>query len=243
MTLMASGNAIPLPLRVQEDCAGPHPRRTHPDIPTVYARKRGMTAPFRGRFMEAISLLARGGTEPGVVATWPGGQSKDCLSRQLQVSPLGWCLWRRSALVSSHERKSRRTALQHAEPSWLMANRQCETAFEPWSARASACRSWARPTSALALESQVRLQRPDLVIVAWNLVVAHAESVLAALRSSSGSLRIVVLGLRPETSPDRTGGRRRRLHQHGGRARRGRARPAASIRTKTLRRTRPGGLS
>ena len=49
------------------------------------------------------------------------------------------------------------------------------------------------------LQSQVRLHEPDLVIVAWNLLVTQAESVLQALRSSSRGLRIVVLGLRPET--------------------------------------------
>ena len=50
-----------------------------------------------------------------------------------------------------------------------------------------------------ALERQVQLERPDLVIVAWNLIVTDAESVFAALRSSSTGMRIVVLGRRPET--------------------------------------------
>jgi DNA-binding NarL/FixJ family response regulator len=53
--------------------------------------------------------------------------------------------------------------------------------------------------TALALTRQVQLHRPDLVIVAWNLVATHAESLLAGLRGSSPGLRIVVLGLRPET--------------------------------------------
>lgn len=49
------------------------------------------------------------------------------------------------------------------------------------------------------MQHQVQLHRPDLVIVAWNLIVTHAESLLAGLRSSSKGLRIVVLGLRSET--------------------------------------------
>lgn len=53
--------------------------------------------------------------------------------------------------------------------------------------------------TALALQQQVQLHKPDLVIVAWNLVVTDAKSVLAGLRGSSPGLRIVVLGLRPET--------------------------------------------
>lgn len=56
----------------------------------------------------------------------------------------------------------------------------------------------AEADTALALESQVQVHRPELVIVAWDLVVTHAESVFAALRSSSGGLRIVVLGPRPD---------------------------------------------
>jgi DNA-binding NarL/FixJ family response regulator len=54
-------------------------------------------------------------------------------------------------------------------------------------------------TTAVELEHEVRLETPDLVIVAWNLIVTHAESVLAALRRSSNGLRVVVLDLRPET--------------------------------------------
>jgi DNA-binding NarL/FixJ family response regulator len=53
--------------------------------------------------------------------------------------------------------------------------------------------------TAPALQRQVELQHPDLVIVAWNLIVTHAAPVLTTLRSSASSLRIVVLGLRPET--------------------------------------------
>jgi DNA-binding NarL/FixJ family response regulator len=52
-----------------------------------------------------------------------------------------------------------------------------------------------------ALHRQVRSLRPDLVIVAWDLVEDHAETTLAALRGSSESLCVVVLGLRPETRP------------------------------------------
>ena len=50
-----------------------------------------------------------------------------------------------------------------------------------------------------ALHRQVRSLRPDLAIVAWDLVDDHAEAALAALRGSSQGLRVVVLGLRPET--------------------------------------------
>lgn len=56
----------------------------------------------------------------------------------------------------------------------------------------------AEADTALALESQVQVHKPELVIVAWDLIVTHAESVFAALRSSSGGLRIVVLGPRPD---------------------------------------------
>jgi DNA-binding NarL/FixJ family response regulator len=50
-----------------------------------------------------------------------------------------------------------------------------------------------------ALERQVRLKAPDLVIVAWDLIGAEAESAFTELRSSSSSLRIIVVGLRPDT--------------------------------------------
>ncbi len=56
-----------------------------------------------------------------------------------------------------------------------------------------------------ALQLQVQALRPDLVIVAWSLVGAHAEAALAALRRSSEGLRIVVLGLRPETRREALG--------------------------------------
>lgn len=49
-----------------------------------------------------------------------------------------------------------------------------------------------------ALDAEVRVQRPDLVIVAWDLPAADEVPPLAALRSSVPDLRIVVLGLRPE---------------------------------------------
>ena len=55
------------------------------------------------------------------------------------------------------------------------------------------------PTTSVALQRQVQSLRPDLVIVAWTLVVTHAEAALEALRASSRGVRIVVLGLRPET--------------------------------------------
>lgn len=50
-----------------------------------------------------------------------------------------------------------------------------------------------------ALQRQVEALRPDLVIVAWDLVGDHAEAALAALHGWSEGLRVVVLGLRPET--------------------------------------------
>jgi DNA-binding NarL/FixJ family response regulator len=53
--------------------------------------------------------------------------------------------------------------------------------------------------SGAALQHQVEAHRPDLVIVAWNLIAPPADAALQALRSSSSGLRIVVLGLRPET--------------------------------------------
>ena len=52
-----------------------------------------------------------------------------------------------------------------------------------------------------ALHHQVQALRPDLAIVAWDLVDDHAEAALAALRGASEGLRVVVLGLRPETRP------------------------------------------
>lgn len=53
-----------------------------------------------------------------------------------------------------------------------------------------------------ALHRQVQSLRPDLVIVAWDLVDDHAAAALAALRGSSEGLGVVVLGLRPETRPE-----------------------------------------
>jgi DNA-binding NarL/FixJ family response regulator len=53
--------------------------------------------------------------------------------------------------------------------------------------------------SGAVLETLVRRLQPDLVIVAWNLVAASAGALLDGLRRSCGGLRIVVLGLRPET--------------------------------------------
>jgi two-component system invasion response regulator UvrY len=49
------------------------------------------------------------------------------------------------------------------------------------------------------LQRQVRDQRPELAIVAWNLVAADGRATLEAVRALSPGLRIVVLGLRPET--------------------------------------------
>jgi DNA-binding NarL/FixJ family response regulator len=53
--------------------------------------------------------------------------------------------------------------------------------------------------TAEALLRQVRLHEPRLLVVAWNLVAANAGSALSGLRLASPGLRIVVLGLRPET--------------------------------------------
>lgn len=50
------------------------------------------------------------------------------------------------------------------------------------------------------LKRQVRAHRPDLAIVDWDLLTQSA-SVLAGLRACSPSLRIVVIGLRPEMRP------------------------------------------
>ena len=86
-----------------------------------------------------------------------------------------------------------RTIVAHAEPT-------CERRLEPCRPgprHASRRRGRLRPRTS----EPGRLQRPDLVIVAWNLVAPTPESMLAALRSSSGSVRIVVLGIRPELGP------------------------------------------
>ncbi len=52
--------------------------------------------------------------------------------------------------------------------------------------------------NAATLKSQVQEHKPDLVVVAWNLVASRAPAVLAGLRVCP-ALRIVVVGLRPET--------------------------------------------
>jgi DNA-binding NarL/FixJ family response regulator len=50
-----------------------------------------------------------------------------------------------------------------------------------------------------ALQCQVREQKPDLVIVAWDLVTAYGEPPITSLRAAMPDLRVIVLGLRPET--------------------------------------------
>jgi DNA-binding NarL/FixJ family response regulator len=50
------------------------------------------------------------------------------------------------------------------------------------------------------LRRQVQERRPDLAIVDWDLLVQPASE-LADLRACSPSLRIVVIGLRPEMRP------------------------------------------
>jgi DNA-binding NarL/FixJ family response regulator len=50
------------------------------------------------------------------------------------------------------------------------------------------------------LQRQLQARRPDLAIVDWDLL-AQSASVLAGLRACSPSLRIVVVGLRPEMRP------------------------------------------
>ena len=50
------------------------------------------------------------------------------------------------------------------------------------------------------LRHQLRVHRPDLAIVDWDLL-AQSASVLAGLRACSPGLRIVVIGLRPEMRP------------------------------------------
>lgn len=49
-----------------------------------------------------------------------------------------------------------------------------------------------------ALQRHIRVERPDLAIVAWDLMAAGGELPLAALRDAAPDLRVVVLGLRPE---------------------------------------------
>jgi DNA-binding NarL/FixJ family response regulator len=53
--------------------------------------------------------------------------------------------------------------------------------------------------SLASLRLLVKRHQPDLLVVAWNLVAARATVTLAALRRSCPGLRVVVLGLRPET--------------------------------------------
>ncbi len=48
-----------------------------------------------------------------------------------------------------------------------------------------------------ALQRQVQAERPDVAIVAWDLV-AGSEPALSRLRAYAPGLRIVVIGLRPE---------------------------------------------
>jgi DNA-binding NarL/FixJ family response regulator len=50
-----------------------------------------------------------------------------------------------------------------------------------------------------ALLRLARRHRPDLAVVAWNLVAPHGGAALAALHEAAPGLRVVVLGLRPET--------------------------------------------
>jgi len=52
--------------------------------------------------------------------------------------------------------------------------------------------------TALSLRRQVEAHKPDLVVVAWDLVASPADAALAALRSLAQGLRIVVLGQRPD---------------------------------------------
>ncbi|HEY5388362.1 MAG TPA: response regulator [Thermoleophilia bacterium] len=49
------------------------------------------------------------------------------------------------------------------------------------------------------LQRRVNCQQPDLLVVDWGLVAAQATSALPALRRSCPGLRIVVLGLGPES--------------------------------------------
>jgi two-component system, NarL family, response regulator DesR len=49
-----------------------------------------------------------------------------------------------------------------------------------------------------ALQRQVQEQRPDLLVVDWELVAAESAVTLAGMRRSCPGLRIVVLGVRPE---------------------------------------------
>jgi DNA-binding NarL/FixJ family response regulator len=49
-----------------------------------------------------------------------------------------------------------------------------------------------------ALQREVEVQQPDLVIVAWNLLATPADAALDALRSAAKGLRVVVLGQRPD---------------------------------------------
>ena len=52
--------------------------------------------------------------------------------------------------------------------------------------------------TAMALRHQVEAHKPDLVVVAWDLIAAPADAALASLRSLVQGLRIVVLGARPD---------------------------------------------
>ncbi len=49
-----------------------------------------------------------------------------------------------------------------------------------------------------ALQREVEVLQPDLLIVAWRLIAPAADAVLAALRNVAPGLHIVVLGPRPD---------------------------------------------
>ena len=69
--------------------------------------------------------------------------------------------------------------------------------------------------TAAGLQDLVQTHRPDLVVVAWNLVAAEPAQALRALRRLRPGLRIVALGLRAETRQSGPGSRGRWLHQQG----------------------------
>jgi DNA-binding NarL/FixJ family response regulator len=48
------------------------------------------------------------------------------------------------------------------------------------------------------LQRWVKQRQPDLIVVDWDLMAAHAAATVTALRRSCPGLQVVVLGLRPE---------------------------------------------
>jgi DNA-binding NarL/FixJ family response regulator len=95
-------------------------------------------------------------------------------------------------METTHETQGTRAILADADPTVRRALRALMT-------QALEMNVVAESDTTADLQGQVRAHRPDIVVVAWNLVASNAEAALATMRSSSPGLRIVALALRPET--------------------------------------------